>query len=85
MDKQSLPRERLKEEGWTKRTVTDEPRLSELVDLYEEIGLEVKVVPALPADFDGCSVCLEAGEDKYKTIFTRPKRVRAGGKTQGKG
>lgn len=79
MDEALRLRRRLEKEGWSKRTVTDESRLSELVELYEEIDFEVKVLPASPDDFEGCSVCLEADRERYKTIFTRPKSARPEG------
>jgi hypothetical protein len=79
LDEASRLRRQLEKEGWMKCTVTDEPRLSELVELYEEIDLEVRVVPASPEDFEECSVCLEAEREKFKTIFTRPKSARTGG------
>lgn len=65
-------RRRLEEEGWTRRTVTDEPRLTELVELYEELNFEVIVLPVQPEDLNGCSVCIDRDPDRYKTIFTRP-------------
>ena len=43
--------------GWTKRTTIDEPRLSELVELYEELGFEVLRVRDL-----GSSARVEVGE-----------------------
>ncbi len=65
-------RRRLNEEGWTRRTVTDEPRLTELVELYEELDFEVTVLPVSQEDLDGCSVCIDHDPGRYKTIFTRP-------------
>jgi len=32
--------DRLKADGWTKQNTIDEPRLTELVDMYKDIGLE---------------------------------------------
>ncbi len=70
----------LKKEGWEKRFVASEPRLSEMVELYREIGFEVLLEP-LPAEDEikdegcsekGCTVCLDADREKYKIIYTRP-------------
>lgn len=32
--------------GWTKQFTTDEPRLSEAVELYKSLGYEVRLEPA---------------------------------------
>jgi len=68
--------------GWEKRFVACEPRLSEMVEMYEEIGFEVRLEP-LPAkeeleaaeasscDEKGCSVCFDVDPERYRIIFTR--------------
>ena len=82
-------------EGWTRRFVAGEPRLSEAVEAYNQAGFEVCLQP-LPnkerecetcpgeekTDQDGkeCRVCFEGSEDQYKIIFTRP----AQGETESK-
>jgi hypothetical protein len=61
-------------QGWTRQFITDEPRLSEAVEMYEEMGLEVlleKVV--IDPDSETCQICFEQDRDRYKTIWTRPK------------
>lgn len=72
-------REELEREGWEKRSCEREPRLSELSELYKELGFEVLLLPARPQDLSGasteCQICLEeAALADYKTIYTRRKR-----------
>lgn len=68
--------------GWEKRFIACEPRLSEMVDMYREIGFEVHLEPLptkeeLEGDACGvceekaCTVCYEAETQKYRTIFTK--------------
>ena len=38
-------KEKLISEGWEKKATYDDPRLSEMVAMYEEIGLEVHLEP----------------------------------------
>ena len=75
--------ETLEKEGWSKRFVASEPRLSEAVEAYKEAGFDVHLEP-LPKkptcescegseEADECRVCFEGFEDLYKTIYTRPK------------
>ena len=60
--------------GWEKQTTYDEPRLSEIVEMYEETGFEVHLEPFDPFFDQGCVDCMKASPEKYKTIYTRPKR-----------
>ena len=65
--------EELRREGWEKRFTTDEPRLSEAMGQYKEIGFEVLVEPVDPASGE-CTGCLAGVSDRAKTIFTRPRK-----------
>ena len=78
--------EELISEGWEKRFVACEPRLSEAAELYESIGFEVLLEP-LPGTEDlqrescehsGCTVCFETDRDRYRIIFTRRKKDNDG-------
>ena len=72
--------EELQKQGWEKRFTTDEPRLSEAVEQYTEIGFEVHLEP-FDMSSEGCTSCLVAFSDRYKTIYTRPcKLARASAK-----
>ncbi|MGD0230778.1 MAG: hypothetical protein ABSC19_10525 [Syntrophorhabdales bacterium] len=65
--------------GWEKRFLADEPRLSEMKELYESIGFEVLLEPLPPKDElaacaeGGCTVCLDIDPERYLTIYTRAK------------
>ncbi len=64
--------ERIDITGWERRTTTDEPRLSELVELYEELGFEVLLRPISSAELGGeCQECYLAEPERYRTIYTR--------------
>ena len=83
MDKNESEENRLEKEGWSKRFMTSEPRLSEAVEMYQEAGFEVHLEP-LPKEpecdscvgteeEDDCRICFEGTEDLYKIIYTRVK------------
>jgi hypothetical protein len=79
----------LEGEGWTKRFVANEPRLSEAVEMYRQAGFEVHLEPlpkeseceACPGEDaeDECRICFEGVEDQYRVIFTRPKKGETAG------
>lgn len=71
--------EELRKEGWEKRFATDEPRLSEMVEQYKELGFEVLLEPVDPLS-EECTTCLTdpAFRDHYKTIYTRPSLSHRG-------
>ena len=70
-----MPRENdLINQGWVEKGTFEEPRLSELVNMYADIGLEVHLEPFDPSSNPGCAVCMQLHPEKFKTIFTRKKR-----------
>ncbi len=66
--------EELGREGWERRFTADEPRLSEAVELYRSLGLEVHLEPVVPGEVDeACQACFQVDGHRYKTIYTRPR------------
>lgn len=71
----------LQQEGWQRRFVAEEPRLSEMVEMYKETGFEVHLEPLSVVgdpdnendDCQACRICFKGAEDKYQVIFTRPQ------------
>jgi hypothetical protein len=70
--------EELLAQGWTRQFVADEPRLSEAVELYKSLGMEV-LLEHLPAEAEEgeCRGCLEVTPEQYRIIYTR----KVGGST----
>ncbi|MFQ5909937.1 MAG: hypothetical protein ACE5IJ_04355 [Thermoplasmata archaeon] len=68
-----MTEENLTKEGWEKKSVLSEPRLSEAVEMYEELGLEVRVEPVDPESMD--EDCRECFDEECRVIYTRPKRT----------
>jgi hypothetical protein len=65
--------ERLKAEGWTRRTVAAGPRLGEMVELYEDLGFEVRLEPFDAEEEDGdCRACFSEDRERFKVVYTRP-------------
>jgi hypothetical protein len=63
----------LEKEGWTKRSILDEPRLSEAAETYLALGFEVRLVPVDTDSITGCTTCLEGDIGNYRIIFTKPR------------
>jgi len=70
---QMTPEEKLISDGWQKQATYDDPRLTEMVDMYKEIGLEVHLEPFNPEKEKGCTGCMAFMPDTYKTVYTRKK------------
>ena len=64
--------EQLKKEGWEKRFTIDEPRLSEMVEQYKELGFEILLEP-VDLSSEECTSCIAVDPKRYKTIYTRQK------------
>jgi hypothetical protein len=57
---------------WEARFVVASPRLQEMVELYQSLGLEVKVEAVEASDLpDGCDDC-RAALAFFRRIYTRP-------------
>jgi hypothetical protein len=63
--------EELRKEGWEKRFTTDDPRLTEAVETYKELGFEVHL-ESVDTSSEECTSCFTLFSDRYKTIYTRP-------------
>ncbi len=66
-------KEELALQGWQRQATYDEPRLSEMAEIYEELGLEVHLEPFHPDEEPGCAACMASMPEQYKTIYTRKK------------
>ncbi len=72
----------LRRQGWRRQFVASEPRLSEVVELYQTTGFEVHLEPVPQGakidlkGSDGCTACFEGLEYHYRVIYTRRKRER---------
>lgn len=67
----------LKAQGWARKFTADEPRLSEAVEEYRDLGFEVHLEPVDPdaCQSEGqCTACFDNPEAarRFKVIFTRP-------------
>ena len=56
--------EELRRQGWNRQATYDEPRLSEMVATYREIGLEVHMESFHPDEEPGCTDCMAAMPEK---------------------
>jgi hypothetical protein len=89
MNEEKSGRTKLEDEGWTRRFVASEPRLSEAVEAYNQAGFEVCLQPLPTKEHEcetcpgeekshqnggECRVCFEGFENQYKIIYTRPYR-----------
>lgn len=73
---------KLERQGWRRQFVAAEPRLSESVAMYRELGFEVHLEPLPKQEKQPngqghgteiqCRTCFEGSEDQFHIIFTRP-------------
>jgi len=66
---------KLEKQGWVKRTTIDEPRLSEITELYTSLGFEVRVEPVKLDELDeDCKKCYKNIIDELKTVYVRKRK-----------
>ncbi len=67
--------EELARAGWTHRFTGAPPRLKEVQELYERLGMEVLLDPVAAEELpDGCDDCMLA-TNWFKVIYTRTSEV----------
>jgi len=65
--------EEMEREGWIKRSILDEPRLTEVAEMYRSIGFEVAVLPLELNSMEGCTSCLDGSIGRYCVVYTRDR------------
>jgi hypothetical protein len=73
-DAQLQPDPALVAEGWERRFTADVQRTQEAVELYAQLGYEVRAESLQPEELTGeCEGCRSPGISGFKTIYTRKK------------
>ena len=57
-------------QGWSRCFVVDEPRLSEAVAAYRELGFEVRLLP-VPLGDGACTECMRQSPERFRLIWVR--------------
>lgn len=71
---QFQPDPALAAEGWERRFTADEPRAKEAMELYTQLGYEVRAEPVRALELhDDCQDCRSAVSLHYRTIYTRKR------------
>ena len=64
-------------QGWERRFTADVQRVEEALELYSQLGYEVRAVPLPAGEFDDdCTDCHAVIAREFKTIYTRRKSSR---------
>ena len=62
------------ESDWKQAALSSGAHLRRIVEMYEELGFEVRLEEVSSEECGGCIVCYcDTGEEIYR-IFTRPKQ-----------
>lgn len=71
---QLQPNPALVAEGWERRFTADEQRAKEAMELYRQLGYEVRAEPVSPEDVhDDCNDCRAVLSFRFCTIYTRKR------------
>lgn len=68
------PDPKLVADGWERRFMVGSDRLEETMQIYQELGLEIRQEPVKPVEFhDICQSCQTLACEDYVTLYTRKK------------
>jgi hypothetical protein len=61
-------------QGWERRFTADDQRAKEAMELYRQLGYEVRAEPVLPEELpDDCQDCKTVVSFYFQTIYTRKR------------
>jgi len=61
-------------QGWERRFIADEQRAKEAMDLYSQLGFDVRAEPVRPEEMhEDCDDCKTVVAFRFVTIYTRKK------------
>ena len=73
-DAQLQPNSSLIAQGWERRFTADEQRAMEAMELYSQLGYDVRAEPVLPEELqDNCQDCRTVVSFYFQTIYTRKR------------
>lgn len=73
-----MDRTEIEREGWRLGSVTSGLHLRQIVDIYKELGLEVRLEEIAPEECGGCNSCYIADGETIYRVYTRPKGKSSG-------
>jgi hypothetical protein len=59
---------------WKEVAIDGETHLKRVVDMYEELGFEVRLEEAKPEEVEQCTQCLQESGEKIYRIYARRKK-----------
>jgi hypothetical protein len=66
---------KLEKQGWIKRTILEEPKLSEIIKEYYSLGFDVHLEPVTLEDLDQrCDICYKNQIEKFKTVYIKKRK-----------
>ena len=58
---------------WQEVAIDGEKHLKRLVDMYEELGFELRLEEVKPEEVEQCTQCLEESGEKIYRVYVRRK------------
>jgi hypothetical protein len=59
---------------WQEVAIDGETHLKRVVDMYEELGFEVRLEEVKPEEVEHCTKCLQEKDEKIYRVYARRKQ-----------
>jgi len=70
-----MPSLELTAAGWERRFAADEQRTNQAIELYTQLGFEVRAEPVRAEELDDdCQDCRSVVSSHFRTIYTRKRK-----------
>ena len=65
--------DKMEREGWKLASTTSGEHLKRILEMYRELGFEVRTEEVSPAECGECTVCYVVGNENIYRIYTRSR------------
>lgn len=76
MQHQVDSKQELEKEGWKVASTTGGQHLQRTLEMYYELGMEVRLEEIDPDECGECTTCYKESNEMMYSIYTRPKESR---------
>lgn len=66
-----MERKKTRKGRWEKKGIFDDPRVSELSKMYEDMGFSVKLIRLDPTLESACTQCMKEHPDRFRVLYTK--------------
>ena len=73
MNEMAKTKQEMEREGWRVASVTGGDHLNRTLEMYQELGMEIRLEEVKPEEYGDCAECYKSGDEAIYRIYTKSK------------